>query len=588
MRHFLPPPPASAWVKDRFNYPCLNLESPQNYLFANLFTQSIAKINPHAETNDIKATLQELLLSLDYDDLGRTFYTRLTHTTNSIKLIDFENFANNTFHAIPELTYKNGDDEFRPDITLLINGLPLAFIEVKIPHNKEGIIAEYERMHSRLANKKFKNFFNALQILVFSNNQEYDSDSTQSISGAFYATVSSDKLFLNRFREQDFDTLAQNLLPLDAHYDAQENAILQDNNAIGIKNAPEFHTNKEISTPTNRLIISLFSKPRLAQLLKYGIAYVKHQDTQGQSIQKHIMRYQQFFAQLALKNALDKGTKRGIIWHTQGSGKTAFAFYNVKFLQDYFAHKGILTKFYFIVDRLDLKSQAQSEFEARGLRVRSVNSKAELQTMLKDKSAISNAQGADEITIINIQQIPQDTQIIPSDYAISFQRIYFIDEAHRSYAQNGSYLANLLSLDKDAIFISLTGTPLLGSKNKASSTDIWGDYIHQYYYNDSIADGYTLRLIREDIQTHYKENLKQAIAEIEINNKDLAIAQIYAHKKFVTPMLEFIANDFKKARIMHDSTLGAMIVCSSSNQAKTFLKSLKPLTKPTPQTTNAR
>ena len=512
-----------------------------------------------------------MLLSLDYDDLGRAFYTRLTNSANSIKLIDFENVENNTFHAIPELTYKNGEYEFRPDITILINGLPIAFIEVKIPHNKEGIITEHERMHTRLANKKFKNFFNALQILVFSNNQEYDTDSTQNISGTFYATASSDKLFLNRFREQDFEALAQNILPLDTQYEEKENAILQDNNAISIKNAPEFLTNKDLSTPTNRLLISLFSKPRLAQLLKYGIAYVKREGTQGQSIQKHIMRYQQFFAQLALKDALDKGIKRGIIWHTQGSGKTAFAFYNVKFLQDYFSHKGILAKFYFIVDRLDLKSQAKDEFEARGLRVRSVDSKAELQTTLKnDKSAISNALGADEITIINIQQIPPDTQILPSNYNVKIQRIYFIDEAHRSYAQNGSYLANLLSLDRDAIFISLTGTPLLGTKNKASSKAIWGDYIHKYYYNDSIADGYTLRLIREDIETHYKENLKQVIAEILIQDKDLAIAHIYAHKKFVTPMLEFIANDFKKARIMHDSTLGAMIVCSSSNQAKAF------------------
>lgn len=285
------------------------------------------------------------------------------------------------------------------------------------------------------------------------------------------------------------------------------------------------------------------------------------------------MRYQQFFAQLALAKSLDNGVKKGIIWHTQGSGKTAFAFYNVKFLQDYFSAKGILTKFYFIVDRLDLKDQASKEFSARGLCVRSVESKDELSRELQNKSAIANPEGLLEITVINIQQLPPDSPIAPNDYDVKIQRIYFIDEAHRSYKENGSYLANLLSLDKEAIFISLTGTPLLGGKSKKSSKAIWGDYIHQYYYNSSIADGYTLRLIREDIQTRYKEELRVALENIQISDKDLAKEQIYAHKKFVTPMLAYIADDLKNSRIAsNDSTIGAMIVCSSANQAKMFFE----------------
>lgn len=584
--YIIPPPPtesksqkSQAKTPTQHNTPldaqgnlALSLQSPQSYLFAELFCASLTKINPHATQAQIQDTLREILLELDYDDVGRAFYARLTSTHNGIKLIDFENFANNTFHSTTELTYKNGDDEFRPDITLLINGLPLAFIEVKIPHNKEGILSERARMHARLANPKFKNFFNALQILVFSNNQEYDNTDIEPMSGAFYATASADKLFLNRFREQDLALSTQNLPALD---EAQENAILQDNNLISIKHTPEFSTNKDISTPTNRLLISLFSKPRLAQILKYGIAFVEKQDNQGKiAIQKHIVRYQQFFALNALKNALDNGVKKGIIWHTQGSGKTAFAFYSVRFLSEYFARKNILVKFYFIVDRLDLLTQAVSEFEARGLGTQTNISKQQLQSRLHtDKSAISNAQGTNEITVINIQKIPPDTQIPLSDYNVKIQRVYFIDEAHRSYAQNGSYLANLLSLDKEAIFISLTGTPLLASTQKVASKAIWGDYIHQYYYNDSIADGYTLRLIREDIQTRYKESLRQAIAEITIQDKDLAIQHIYAHKKFVTPMLDFIANDFKTARITHnDSSLGAMIVCSSSEQAKALFE----------------
>lgn len=213
---------------------------------------------------------------LDYDDLGRAFYDRLT-SQSDIKLIDFKNFERNSFHALTELTYKEGDEEFRPDITLLINGLPLCFIELKIPHNKKGILDEKDRMEDkRFANKKFKKFFNALQILVFSNNQQYDDESTAPISGAFYATTATQSLFLNRFREPNIDSA--NLSALD---ESTQNFILQDNNAIAIKNSSEFITNTSPTTPTNRLLISLFNKSRLAHFLRYSIAYVEKRDKQG-------------------------------------------------------------------------------------------------------------------------------------------------------------------------------------------------------------------------------------------------------------------------------------------------------------------
>jgi type I restriction enzyme R subunit len=83
---------------------------------------------------------------LDYEDLGKEFYKRLISKSGTI-LIDYEDFENNKFHFVTELTYKRDDDEFRPDITLLIHGMPLVFIEVKKPNNKEGIFAEIERIN---------------------------------------------------------------------------------------------------------------------------------------------------------------------------------------------------------------------------------------------------------------------------------------------------------------------------------------------------------------------------------------------------------------------------------------------------------
>lgn len=547
-----------------------NIDEETN-IFLDIFAESIKKINSDVSDDDIKRLLQDIRLELDNDDLGRKFYERLLNTS-AIKLIDFENFENNTFNVVTELPCRKDDEEFRPDITLLINGMPLCFIEVKKPHNREGIIAERNRMNVRFQNKKFKKFINISQIMMFSNNLEYDSESITPVHGAFYGTTSTSKAFFNCFREEDgeLERLTTKLKPLK---DEVENYILKDTNNTVIKHSPEFATNKQITTPTNRLLLSLFSLERLKYFLQYAIVYVERKDKEDNiTLEKHIMRYPQFFATKAIQNKLDKDIKKGIIWHTQGSGKTALAYYNIKILKDYFAKKGIIPKFYFIVDRLDLKAQAEKEFKSRGLTVHTVNSKSELETELEnEKGAISNTKGTNEITVINIQKIPSDVTVKPSDYNVKIQRIYFIDEAHRSYKPTGCYFANLMTMDKSAIFISLTGTPLLGGKTRTASKDLWGDYIHQYYYNSSIADGYTVKLIREDIETQYKAKLKEVLDKIYIKHGDLVKQKVYADRRFVEPMLEYIVDDMKKSRIAHnDSSIGGMVVCSSSEQAKMF------------------
>lgn len=529
-------------------------------IFTDLFASSIAKINVGIEQSEIKRTFDKISLVLDNEDLGKEFYQMLT-ATSGVKLIDFKNFENNDFHVVTELTCKHGEDEFRPDITLLINGLPLAFIEVKKPNNKEGVLAERKRINDRFKNKKFRKFINISQLLVFSNNMEYDIESIVPIQGAFYSTTSFKDTIFNCFREEqtlDLDTL---LKPED---DALENFVLKDNNLVTIKYSPEFITNKEVSTPTNRIITSLFSKERLKFLLKFGIAYVREEH----GLQKHIMRYPQIFATKAIETELDKGIRKGIVWHTQGSGKTALAFYNTHFLTDYYQHRGIVPKFYFIVDRLDLLTQASKEFNMRGLKVHTVNSKEELIADFKTQTAIHNKTGQREITVVNIQKFKEETTILKTtDYNINIQRVYFLDEVHRSYNPKGSFLANLTNSDKNAILIGLTGTPLI--TDDRNSKAIFGNYFHKYYYNASIADGYTLKLIREDIETTYKVHLVQAMKEIEILKGKTDKKIIYAHERFVEPMLDYIIHDFTESRIKFgDKTIGAMVVCDSSEQAE--------------------
>tara|TARA_R110002126_G_scaffold87247_4_gene210197 strand:- start:2312 stop:5440 length:3129 start_codon:yes stop_codon:yes gene_type:complete len=529
-------------------------------IFPDVFKAAIGKINPDIEDAEAGRLLEDVKLLLDNEDLGKAFFERLSERSNT-KLIDFENFNNNTFHVVTELTCQNGDEEFRPDITLLINGMPLVFIEVKKPNNREGILAERDRINKRFQNPKFKRFANITQFMIFSNNMEYDDGDPEPVQGAFYASSSYHKPVFNYFREEEILNLTALLKPVS---DDDELKVLKDNNLEVIRSNPEFLTNKQSERPTNRICTSLLSRERLAFILRYALAYVSESD----GLQKHIMRYPQLFATKAIEQKLSEGVKKGIIWHTQGSGKTALTFYNVRFLTDYFQQQQVIPKFYFIVDRLDLLQQAQREFTARGLTVHTINSRDAFTRDIKATQVIHNHSGKPEITVVNIQKFKDDPDVVSTkDYNVAIQRVYFLDEVHRSYNPKGSFLANLSQSDSNAIKIGLTGTPLLG--DDYNSRALFGDYIHKYYYNASIADGYTLRLIREEISTQYKIELQKALEEAEVKMGDVDRKLIYAHPSFVEPMLTYIVNDFEKSRgALNDATIGGMVICDSSDQAK--------------------
>lgn len=549
----------------RLGYTYLSLKDAKwddsTNIFTDLFKESIQRINPKLSASDVSRIYDEVSLSLENEDLGKAFYEKLIERSGT-KLIDFDDFDNNSFHVVTELTHGNKDgDNFRPDITLLINGMPLIFIEVKKPNNLDGVQAEHKRMTTRFQNKKFRKFINITQLMVFSNNMEYDDSSPVPLQGAFYSSTSYYKPIFNYFREEETLDLDTILRPEDSDV---ETLVLKDNNLVSIKNQAEFITNKHPDKPTNRICTSLFKRDRLSFLLQYSLAYVKEK----KGLQKHIMRYPQLFATKAIAQKLDEGTTKGIIWHTQGSGKTALTYYNVKHLTDYYQKKSIVPKFYFIVDRIDLLIQASREFTARGLTVHKIESRDEFAKDIKSTIVIHNDSGKAEITVVNIQKFKDDPNVVRnSDYNLNIQRVYFMDEVHRSYNPKGSFLANLNESDQNAIKIGLTGTPLLGTD--FNSRSLFGDYIHKYYYNSSIADGYTLRLIREEIETSYKLTLQEALKEIEILKGNADKKVIYAHEKFVEPMLKYIVEDFERSRIsMNDNTIGGMVVCDSSDQAK--------------------
>ena len=542
-------------------------------IFYSQFLSAVNRINQTELTlEDAKKIIGELKIKLDNDDLGKSFFKILQSGIDGIKLIDFSDITGtkNDYTVVTELPYENGDDNFRPDIVVLINGMPLSFIEVKRQNNREGILTERSRMERRFGNKIYRRFVGITQFTVFSNNNEYDDSDIEPIQGAFYASSSYKRMFFSKFREQREDELKADMKSIVTE---TEEFILSDNNLIAIKGTPEYVSSLSGKSPTNRIITSLYTKERLLFLLKYGICYKTTTNKDGiTEIEKHIMRYPQLFVTLAIRDKLREGVRKGVIWHTQGSGKTALAYSNVHFLTDYFSkEEGKIAKFYFIVDRLDLAEQAKNEFEARGLKVKLIKDKEEFIADITNPGE-SNTSGKVTMTVINIQKFSKESVTKPSDYNVDVQRVYFLDEAHRSYNPTGSFLANLMASDRDAVQIALTGTPLIG--NGYNTKDVFGNYIHKYYYNQSIADGYTLKLIREEIETTYKNQLNATLDQI-VRQGSIAKKNLYAHPKFVEKMVDYIIQDFEEGRTALDSSIGAMIVCDSSEQAREVDRQLK-------------
>ena len=214
--------------------------------------------------------------------------------------------------------------------------------------------------------------------------------------------------------------------------------------------------------------------------------------------------------------------------------------------------------------------QASEEFEARGLVVKTASSRAELMEQFRNNQAQEGNTGKPEITVVNIQRFAEDrSKVDLPAYATNLQRVFIIDEAHRGYKPEGSFLANLLDADKNAIKIALTGTPLL--KEERESWRVFGNYIHTYYYDKSILDGYTLKIIREDIETQYKERLSEIYEKLEtlVEKKDVKKSQIVEHDNYVKELLRYIISDLKRFRqIQGDNTLGGMVICETSEQAR--------------------
>ncbi len=546
-------------------------------IFKSRFKSAIEKINDTTLTEkEVKELIHEIHELISRKDMGKAFYTRLIQPNSKLKLVDLDDYSQNDFAVVDELSFsveRNTElGSFRPDVNVLINGIPLGFLEVKIPNNVGGIQKEFHRMiDERLKNPAYEKFFNMLQFITFSNNLDYENsddmvEPEQIRQGSFYSTPNGQHTYFNFFRESSDTMKTTGFASVSAD---TARYILKDNGYSPSEyDAPEFQTNLDVNSPCNRFITSFFEPERIIFLLHYGFCYVDAKDNQGNPItEKHIMRYPQFFASRAILERLKSGGKSGIIWHTQGSGKTELAAYSNRIIRDYYAKQGISTRFFFIVDRLDLLRQAKAEFENRGLTTSSVSNKEDFAKEL-NRSVDAAVHGTDlgNFTVVNVQKIMESSKMPEASnaYGIKVQRIFFIDEAHRSYRQCGEYFKNLKLCDLDGVFIALTGTPILTKEERSNLK--FGDYIHKYFYDNSIADGYTLRIKKENIIKTKREEIHE---NLEMENPDADTDAVLMSEAFKNDLCSYIDTDFRHFRLTNqDQTTGGMIVCSSNSQAK--------------------
>ncbi len=358
----------------------------------------------------------------------------------NLRYIDWDNPQNNVFHVTEEFAVDSRDRQHnaRPDIVLFINGIPFAVIECKAPH-----IPVEEAVGQMIRNQQaayIPQLFKFAQLVVATNK-----------NAVKYATVGTPKKFWSVWKEQDDDWLQTRL-----------KALVPD----------------RMSTEQDRNIVSLFSPERVYELIRYFILFDANV--------KKVCRYQQFFAVREIMKTIAESDEHGnrqsgVIWHTQGSGKSLtmvmLAKYILMELKD--CHPRVVI----VTDRKELDAQIAATFAHTRLTPARATSGRHLVELV-------NSARADVITSIINKFNTVERQEIKNPSRDIF---VLVDESHRS--NYGLMATRMRSVFPNACYIGFTGTPLMKSEKNTMAR--FGRLIHKYTIRDGVEDGAIVPLIYE-------------------------------------------------------------------------------------------
>ena len=362
-----------------------------------------------------------------------------TRRSFSFKFIDFENLQNNDFYVTEEfevsrVSQSDAQKHRRPDLVLFINGIPIVVIELK----KSSVSFEngIKQLEKEQGKDEIAHLFKYIQLTIAANG-----------SGARYGTTGTPFKFYSVWKEQDEAKAKESLKSL--------------------------INGREVSA-LDMTLFALLSKDRLLRLVRHYIVFDKKM--------KKVCRYQQFFAieeTLKRVSAKKEGARAGgLIWHTQGSGKSLTMVMLTKLLKQIYPNSKIIV----VTDRIDLDEQIHGTFEKTDITAGRASSGSDLIEKLQSGVSVIT-------TLVHKFEKVKNQKVVIRDGDI----FVLVDESHRT--QGGDLHKAMKKALPLACYIGFTGTPLL--KREKNSFAKFGGEIHRYTIDDAVKDGAVLPLLYE-------------------------------------------------------------------------------------------
>lgn len=501
----------------------------------NLVTKAIFDFTK--ATNDQSKSLydvnKEVYSMLRY---GVTVQPEIGQNKQTVWLIDWENPLENDFAIAEEVTIK-GIHKKRPDIVLYVNGIALGVLELK-----RSTVSIAEGIRQNLDNQKhlfIKQFFSTIQYVMAGND----------IEGLAYGAIETKEKYFLKWKEVSED------INKDHPYLLELTKPIRDRAA-------------KYNYPLDKNVVELLHKERFIELLHDFIVF-------DRGIKKHT-RPNQYFGIKAAQDFV-KRKEGGIIWHTQGSGKSLTMVWLTKWIREFNDNARVLI----ITDREELDEQIEKVYKGVQEDIYRTTSGKDLLSKLNDTSPwlmcslIHKFGGKEDADEQDIEKYLQDLKnSIPTDYQAKGDIYVFVDECHRT--QSGKLHDAMKQFIPNALFIGFTGTPLL-KNDKTTSQEIFGRYIHTYKFNEAVYDKvvldlrYEARDIEQNISSPDKIDewfeLKTRgltdFAKAELKQRWGTLKKVFSSKSRLEKIVLDIVMDMEKKERLQNGRGNAMLVSDS-------------------------
>ncbi|MDT4289539.1 type I restriction endonuclease subunit R [Methylomonas sp. MO1] len=439
----------------------------------------------------------------------------------TVWLIDWNNPEANDFAIAEEVSIK-GENKKRPDLVLYVNGIALGLLELK-----RSSVSVAEGIRQNLDNQKkdfIRNFFTTQQLVMAGNDTQ----------GLRYGAIETPEKYYLEWKEDV---------------------------ANGYEHKLDFHLSR------------ICNKQRFLQIIHDFMVF--------DAGVKKTCRHNQFFGIAAAKQHIAR-REGGIIWHTQGSGKSLTMVWLAKWIRENVKDSRVLI----VTDRTELDEQIEKVFTGVEEAIYRNKSGADLVATLNQPNPWlvcslvhkfgRQSEGEDEgATDAFIEELKKS---LPKDFKVKGDLFVFVDECHRT--QSGKLHEAMKSILPTALFIGFTGTPLM-KKDKKKSVEVFGTYIHTYKFDEAVADGVVLDLRYEarDIDQHITSQKKvdewfeaktrglSNIAKTQLKQKWGTLQKVLSSKSRLQQIVNDILLDMDTKPRLMDGYGNAMLVCASVYQA---------------------